>query len=629
MMAEGGVGGLGSTPVNITSGAANSTSSLWGALGPGLAAGGIGYMAGGFIRPDNPTASYVGAGAGLLAGGIAGMAGLGALAATGVGALVAIPAALIAGLATPRTETHQWTTPAGSKPALTMVDDQVLPMSYGVVKTTSSGMFGDSSTRHSTMFYAANPEIAAQVTSASAAASAGLTRFAGRMGYDDASYKDVMKGLSFPFMAVPDGYEDVAYRNMAEWQTQHFLQTTGLESQVTEVHRAGEAYIDTLSRITSALDVFGGIAVATGYRIEDLAQGMTEIQRGDYASKLIEAAGGTDALTAALTRVGKYGYSTSEQLQRSTKAMAEATGRSRAPLDDATITTDNFWERFRGELDAGMDPERIALWVQASAVMEQWETTTRSALDSVQEAIDSMRDSLRMDPALSPQSPAEILAEYRANYDELVAAVRGGDLSKTGALESSMRSYLQQALGYHGATDAYAAIWAEVETTINSLTSPLLETARATATAAQAAALAATPVSVPQPEIVGDPWADLMAQIAAALAQQQGVDISATTWGGGGVQYYADGGLVMGGVPGVDSVPAMLMPGERVLTYDQSRLIERIATLASPTDTARVESLLSTLIGVVADGNQGSERRLSSLEARVATLASAIERRVQ
>ncbi|WP_374442451.1 hypothetical protein [Stella sp.] len=40
---------------------------------------------------------------------------------------------------------------------------------------------------------------------------------------------------------------------------------------------------------------------------------------------------------------------------------------------------------------------------------------------------------------------------------------------------------------------------------------------------------------------------------------------------------YADGGLVVGGVPGRDSVPILAMPGERVLSVEQARLFERLA----------------------------------------------------
>src|SRR3546814_10922587 len=40
---------------------------------------------------------------------------------------------------------------------------------------------------------------------------------------------------------------------------------------------------------------------------------------------------------------------------------------------------------------------------------------------------------------------------------------------------------------------------------------------------------------------------------------------------------FADGGLVTGGIAGRDSVPALLMPGERVLSVPHSRMLESLA----------------------------------------------------
>ncbi|HRJ60174.1 MAG TPA: hypothetical protein PKZ99_03245 [Azospirillaceae bacterium] len=47
------------------------------------------------------------------------------------------------------------------------------------------------------------------------------------------------------------------------------------------------------------------------------------------------------------------------------------------------------------------------------------------------------------------------------------------------------------------------------------------------------------------------------------------------------VRAYADGGLVTGGTPGIDSVPALLMPGERVLSVPHSAMLERIYAMAA------------------------------------------------
>jgi hypothetical protein len=48
-----------------------------------------------------------------------------------------------------------------------------------------------------------------------------------------------------------------------------------------------------------------------------------------------------------------------------------------------------------------------------------------------------------------------------------------------------------------------------------------------------------------------------------------------TVSGAGGVRGFSKGGRVTGGIPGKDSVPSLLMPGERVLTVAQNRAWER------------------------------------------------------
>ena len=53
----------------------------------------------------------------------------------------------------------------------------------------------------------------------------------------------------------------------------------------------------------------------------------------------------------------------------------------------------------------------------------------------------------------------------------------------------------------------------------------------------------------------------------------QGTPVGSAT--GGIPEHMARGGVVRGGVPGRDSVPALLMPGERVLTVAQNRAFER------------------------------------------------------
>lgn len=75
---------------------------------------------------------------------------------------------------------------------------------------------------------------------------------------------------------------------------------------------------------------------------------------------------------------------------------------------------------------------------------------------------------------------------------------------------------------------------------------------------------------------------------------------------------FAQGGLVSGGVPGMDSVPAMLMPGERVFSVPHSRIIEGLA-LRSGNDNGSRELVTET---------RAMNRRLDMLLTRVDRLES-------
>lgn len=92
----------------------------------------------------------------------------------------------------------------------------------------------------------------------------------------------------------------------------------------------------------------------------------------------------------------------------------------------------------------------------------------------------------------------------------------------------------------------------------------------------------------------------------------------------GGVPTFAEGGLVAGGIPGIDSVLAGLMPGERVLTVEQTRIFDRLASRVtndnSQPDLAPVARALSGLGPVFRGALVGTEGLLSRLLAEVVKL---------
>jgi tape measure domain-containing protein len=468
-----------------------------GALGAGAAAGGFGYMAGGFIRPDDPTASYVGAGAGLAAGTAAGMMGLSALSATGVGALVAIPAALVAGVLTPNTTTSSWNKAPGSGQAIAINNGEILPLSYGIRKDTTSGMFGSQSTSHSTVYQMADAEMYAAEQATWATATAGLSSFAKNLGVTDAALQDAQQGFTWMATPVPDGYEEIAWKNIANAEAEYTLTNLGLLDSVAAVAKEGEVYIDTLTRLGDTMGSMTAIAQQAGVDVAAFTQGMDQIVAADYVSRLADAAGGMDVLSAAIMRLGTYGYSAQERLVTSLTTTAVEAGKSIAAIGDANVTIDNFWTEFRAAMERGMDTTQIAAWTTASAKMEVWEQARAAALQVQAQAIQtnisamqtqisvlqqlsstwrtfaaqmlSLKQDLITDDTLSPLSPAERLAAQKSNLDSLTASVQSGDTTHLAEIDQATQDYLSAALDYYGATADYYAIFEATSATVDAM----------------------------------------------------------------------------------------------------------------------------------------------------------------
>jgi len=89
----------------------------------------------------------------------------------------------------------------------------------------------------------------------------------------------------------------------------------------------------------------------------------------------------------------------------------------------------------------------------------------------------------------------------------------------------------------------------------------------------------------------------------------------------------AGGGLVTGGIPGVDSVPAMLMPGERVFSTSHSRIIERLAASGgSQTDTSGIESRLDRVAATSAMASTANQQSIEGLRREMAVIANKLSR---
>lgn len=387
-----------------------------GALGAGAAAGGIGYLAGSFIRPDNPTASYVGAGAGLVAGTLAALpavGGLGALAATGVGALVAIPAALIAGLATPNTTKSSWNTQPGSGQAVMVVGGDVVPASYGVLKQTTSGMFGSSSTKHQTVFQAATGQMAEQEKALWQKATAGVFAFTDAVGISADQVKDATKDFVFPLTAVPEGMDaSVVFGNVATAMTEVMLDNLGMKGAVQAVAIDGESWVDTLTRISTALQAADAVTLATGFDFERLTGSMDKIQAGNYISRLAESAGGIAEVQASL---GLLTTHTMTAAQRAEAAVSNATSQADSRLIALGVSFEDFWDRMQETMSGPVDPDVAASWMAASKLVDQ--------LNTLQKTLDAVNSAAKQfDASLSARALSAQGLTYQAQAVSMLAA---------------------------------------------------------------------------------------------------------------------------------------------------------------------------------------------------------------
>jgi tape measure domain-containing protein len=481
-------------------------SAVTGGLGSMAAAGGagaaVGGLAGQFMRPDNPSSSYVGSGVGLGAGALAAYMGAGSWAGP-IGMAAALVAAAVTAAVTPPTKTSTWSVPNASQPAMFVAGGDILPASYGVIKTTTSGMFGSTEESRKTIFGLANPEMAAKQEASWKAANAGLDTFTKAVGVSADALKQAKSSFSYPAIPIPEGYEADVYRNVANAQAEHVLTQIGMIAAIKGAAREGEVYIDTLGRLGSAFAAMENIGIATGFRLEDLARGMDRIAATDYASRLMEAAGGADALAAALGRLSAYGYTGQERFERGLTATAEATGRAIAGIGDMTVTIENFWARFREATERGLDPANVQAWVIASSRMEQWEKATEQAraqatqtqtqalqqniavmqqqISVVQQASQAWRQfsdqmvrlkaSLLMDKALSPLSPLEKMNAAKARLGSLTAEANSRSTEHLADIDQATKDYLTSALEYYGATADYYAIFNSTSATIDQLQS--------------------------------------------------------------------------------------------------------------------------------------------------------------
>lgn len=223
-------------------------------------------------------------------------------------------------------------------------------------------------------------------------ATAGLTDFADALGLSEDALKASQKGFSWDVTAIPEGHEAEVYRNLANAMSQYSLTSLGLLDQVQAVAAPDEAWIDTLSRLSSAMTSMDAIARATGYDFDGLTQGLTKIQAADYVSQLSDALGSMDAVQTALGLLTKHTTDDAGLLQARIDQSTMQVGPALAQLG---TDVEGFWSAMQAATTNGpLDPDIFAAWSEAATQVDAIDTLADS-LQQVEAQADQTATSMR------------------------------------------------------------------------------------------------------------------------------------------------------------------------------------------------------------------------------------------
>ena len=470
------------------------------ALGAGAMGAGIGYMAGSVLRPDNPSTSYVAAGAGLVAGGIAGMAGLGMLASTGIGAAVAIPVAVGMALLTPDTVTTSAT--GGNGITINMQSaGSTGVVGYDAYRQTTEGLGGSSNTTHFKGYTAADPAL-------QKAWDTGMDTNTNAMEGNLKALNmgtSALKNFTFPMnFDVDSEHLQQILSNLNTAMAENSITAAGLKDRFDAVALSGEAYGDELTRLGTAMTDMTNVAVGTGVNLENFSQSMDTVGRAGWMYQMEQAVGGLTNLTSAMSALGTYGYTTGEQMTNTLNSQAEAADKAIATIGDSSVTINNFWAKFRAAMEAGMDPNQMTAWSAASQYMSVWQKTVNTlqatALQSqitglqtqlataqqlqqtwtgIANSMSTFASSLLQDSSLSPLSPKDKLTAAQSLYSSDLAKAQAGDTTALQAIQNDGKSYLSAALAYYGASAQYYSTFSQVYGDVQGLTSYAAQQANA------------------------------------------------------------------------------------------------------------------------------------------------------
>lgn len=255
-----------------------------------------------------------------------------------------------------------------------------------------------------------------------------------------------------------------------------------------EITAANEAF-DGLD--ATLIDVTGTIDAAQTALIENLQnefsqsiqQQINELTGQGFINTLQDLISGRDVLVGDAASLGldpnsAVGQLFNEQLFSLFEGLtADQRGTLRASTTDAGVLAAlDFFEQFiLADREAEAEAERTRQTLIAALRDNEQALIDNSEI--LQELADSLRaaaDALLVNPALSPLSPAERLAEARRQFESAVALANDGDLTDEDSqraiqqLPSLSQTLLEASLDYYGATEDYLADFNRVQEELRS-----------------------------------------------------------------------------------------------------------------------------------------------------------------
>ena len=287
-------------------------------------------------------------------------------------------------------------------------------------KTTTSGMFGSSSTSHSTLDTGmVDPDVARQVQDALDKISENLKDFAKTLGFT----ADILDSFTFPEMTLTSDQLDSYIRNVGNAMAFTALEAAGLRGVFDAFAKKYEAYSDEFERLSTAFGVVGGYTEAFGYDLSALAnitdeqlatlreaatstaegtasatlamassmgatseelasltasatdageavqatdEQLRRIAEADYASQLIDAVGGEDEFKTAMERLVKHTMSSLDQYASNLGYYTKKAGEYIGSLSETGVSLDNFWQRFDAAMHGPLTADQFEAWNDAA-----------------------------------------------------------------------------------------------------------------------------------------------------------------------------------------------------------------------------------------------------------------------